>query len=244
MLNEKIGLTEENWQEKKKILIILAHPDDPEFFCGASIYRWTKLGHTVQYVLLTRGDKGGGMDVTPDALKKIREKEQEQAAKRLGVSEVEFLDFSDGLLVPDLELRRAIVAKIRKIAPDIVIGGDPTNLFPRVGAINHPDHRAAGQAVIDAVFPAVGNYHYFPEMISQGLEPVHISELWLTMPASPNFILDVTDFWQNKIEALHCHKSQIGNLAEFDIRMKNRFSPDSTIEHPKYEEKFYRIIFS
>jgi LmbE family N-acetylglucosaminyl deacetylase len=244
MQNEAMCIAEENWQEKKKILVILAHPDDPEFFCGASIRRWTKLGHAVQYVLLTQGDKGGGKDVSPEALREIRKVEQDQAAKRLGVSKIQFLNFSDGLLIPDLELRRAIVAKIREIAPDVVVSGDPNNLFPRAGAINHPDHRAAGQAVIDAVFPAAGNYHYFPEMISQGLEPSRISELWLTMPASPNFILDVTEFWQDKIEALHCHQSQIGNRDEFDARMKNRFTPDSTLEHPRYEEKFYRIIFS
>ena len=124
------------------------------------------------------------------------------------------------------------------------VSGDPTNYFPRPGAINHPDHRAAGQVVLDAVFPASGNYHYFPNLLLEGLEPVQVQELWLTMPTSANIILDVTPFWETKIASLHEHQSQIGNIEQFDARLRSRHTADSTLEDPRYEEKFYRIVFS
>lgn len=234
----------EGWDKHKKILVILAHPDDPEFFLGATICRWTRMGHEVNYLLLTKGDKGGGKDMIPEKLIPVREKEQKAAALSLGVKQVHFFDYPDGYLVPSLDLRRAIVRWIRKIHPDIVVSCDPGNLFPRPGLINHPDHRAAGQAVIDSVFPAAGNYHYFPELLCEGLEPVKLEELWLSSAHEPNLILDVTDTWKDKIRALHEHKSQIGDIELFDRKMWARHTPGSTPDKPCFEEKFYRIIFS
>jgi len=233
----------ENWEEKHHILVILAHPDDPEFFLGASIRRWTKLGHQVSYLLLTRGDKGGKKDTIPEILKMTREIEQKAAAKALGVETVQFMDNPDGYLTPSIDLRKEIVKVIRKIRPDVIVTGDPTNYYPRRGSINHPDHRAAGQVVVDAVFPAAGNYLYFPEILEEGLEPVNIKELWLTMPSNPNLTLDVTAYWEDKITALHCHASQIGEVEAFDKRLRGRHTTESTDENPKYEEYFYRILF-
>jgi LmbE family N-acetylglucosaminyl deacetylase len=243
MAAKDIVIAEEKWDDKQKILVILAHPDDPEFFLGATISRWIKLGHNVSYLLLTKGDKGGKKDTKPEDLILTREKEQKAAALSLGVKTVMFMDNPDGYLTPGIELRKEIVKIIRKIAPDVIVTGDPTNYFPRKGTINHPDHRAAGQVVIEAVFPAAGNYLFFPELLEEGLEPVNIKELWLTMPSNPNLTLDVTPYWEDKLKALHNHTSQIGEIEVFDKRIRGRHTSDSTDENPKYEEYFNRIIF-
>ena len=137
----------EGWDTPKEILIILAHPDDPEFFLGATIARWVNAGHTVRYVLLTRGDKGAQNELqTIEEILTIRKIEQEEAINILGVSSVEYLDYADGYLVPDLEMRKQIVRCIRKYQPQIIVTCDPSNVFPNQHYINHPDHRAAGQA--------------------------------------------------------------------------------------------------
>ncbi|MBI1855819.1 MAG: PIG-L family deacetylase, partial [Chloroflexi bacterium] len=153
-------LQPENWQDKQNILVVLAHPDDPEFFCGATLARWARAGHNIIYQLLTCGDKGfndsTSADMTTDELCRIRHEEQRAAADVIGVKAVHFLDRPDGYLIPDLDLRREIVRVIRKFKPDILVACDPQNLFASYG-LNHPDHRAAGQVVLDAVFPAAGS---------------------------------------------------------------------------------------
>jgi LmbE family N-acetylglucosaminyl deacetylase len=141
-------LEPEGWQDPQKILVILAHPDDPEFFCGASIARWTEAGHSVAYCLLTRGDKGtSDRSISPEELVKVRQAEQRRAAAVLGVSTIHFLEYPDGYLLPTLEVRRSIVRIIRTEKPQVIITCDPGNYFPRDVTINHPDHRAAGEAV-------------------------------------------------------------------------------------------------
>ncbi|MGD0005494.1 MAG: PIG-L deacetylase family protein [Anaerolineaceae bacterium] len=235
---------EEGWVKPKKILIILAHPDDPEFFCGATIARWVKYGHYVVECLFTRGDKGShDPAVKPLELAKIREAEQKAAARVLGVEEVNFLNYQDGYLVPSLDARRDVIRVVRKEKPDIVVTSDPTNLFTRPGSINHPDHRAAGQIVVDAVFPGVVSPHYFPELIQEGYQPHVLKEIWLSIPANPNVTLDVTDFWDLKIHALWEHRTQIGNPVELEKRMRERRTPLSLPDAPRFEEKFYRIVF-
>jgi LmbE family N-acetylglucosaminyl deacetylase len=236
--------TIENWEGTKKILVILAHPDDPEFFCGATIRRWTQMGHEVRYCLLTRGDKGSNdLSVRSFDLAVLRDGEQKAAAHELGVESVRFLDYEDGLLVPNLETRKRITRIIREEKPDIVVSCDPTNFFPNEASINHPDHRAAGQIVVEAVFPAVGNPLYFPELLHEGLQPHSVKEVWLSVTMHPNIVLDVTETWNDKIRALKQHVSQIGDPAKLEERMRTRRTPDSTEEAPRYEEKFRRIVY-
>jgi LmbE family N-acetylglucosaminyl deacetylase len=233
------------WDTPQRILIILAHPDDPEFFCGASIASWTAAGHEVIYWLLTCGDKGtDDRCLNPDELCALRQQEQKAAAAMLGVDEIHFLGRPDGYLVPDLDLRREVVRIIRKVRPDILVGCDPNNLFPPGdNRLNHPDHRAAGQVVIDALFPAAINHNYFPELLDEGLEPHRVKEFWASISLEPNVRLDVTDFWETKIKALHEHASQIGEPEKLDERMRARLAPGATLEAPRYEEHFRRIIF-
>ena len=234
----------EGWEGQKQILVILAHPDDPEFFCGATIARWTSTGHTVRYVLLTRGDKGAqDRSLSPETISCMREDEQQAAAKILGVKSVRFLNYADGYLVPDLKLRKDIVRIIRQERPDILVTCDPLNFISDTH-INHPDHRAAGQAVVDAVFPAAGNPFFFPELMDEeGLAPHSVKEVWMSISMQPNVIMDVTDFWPIKMKALHAHASQIGDPEKFDERMKTRRTPESTDEAPRFEERLRRIVY-
>ncbi len=140
-------LQPEGWQTTQHILVILAHPDDPEFFCGATIARWTDAGHVVSYCLLTCGDKGTrDRQMSGERLCAMRHEEQKRAASLLGVHKVRFLDFPDGYLVPNLDLRKAITRVIRQERPQVVVTCDPQLLFVGDERINHPDHRAAGQA--------------------------------------------------------------------------------------------------
>ena len=236
---------DEGWQGKKTILVILAHPDDPEFFCGASIARWIAAGHEVHYCLLTKGDKGtSDPTLNEEMVAAVRVQEQTSAAAFLGVKELIFLDYKDGYVMPDLQMRKNIIRVIRTIRPDILVTCDPTNVFIGERYYNHPDHRAAGSAVADAYFPGAGSRLYFPELVTdEGLQPHRVGELWFSLAETPNIVLDVTEFWDTRIKALLCHKSQIGDEQQFIEKMKSRrceSSPDGEI----YEEAFRRIIYT
>ena len=238
-------LQPEDWKEPQKILVILAHPDDPEFFCGGSIARWVETGHEVTYSIITKGDKGlnDWASVEPNELFRIRQEEQQNAARILGVKKVTFLSYEDGYLVPDLELRKTVVTEIRREKPDILVSCDPNGLYFRENALNHPDHIAAGKATVEAVYPAAGNPLFFPELLEQNLQPHSVKEVWLSLPETANIFLDVTDQWDKKIDALSCHKSQVGDSVEFRDRMKSRRTPKSTEDKPQYVERFRRICF-
>jgi len=233
----------EGWENHKEILVILAHPDDPEFFLGASIARWIKAGHRVRYVLLTKGDKGAKDEtLTPQDVANIRIKEQNNAIQSLGVESVEFFDYEDGYIIPDLEMRKKVVRSIRKYQPDILVTCDPANLFPSERYINHPDHRNAGQVVIDAVFPAAGNRFFFPELIEEGFAPHEVEEVWMSLTNVPDVKLDVTEHWDDKIRALKHHASQIGDPDAFEKHMLERLQEADDVDF-KYEEQFRCIKF-
>jgi LmbE family N-acetylglucosaminyl deacetylase len=235
----------DRWETPQRILVVLAHPDDPEFFCGATIARWTQAGHEVIYWLLTCGDKGtSDRSLSPEQLCTLRHQEQRAAAAVLGVRDVNFLGFPDGYLVPDLTLRKEITRLIRKVRPDILVTCDPTTLYVGDNRLNHPDHRAAGQAALDAVFPPARDHLYFPDLLAdEGLEPHVVREVWVSGTLQPNVRLDVTDLWETKIRALYEHRSQIGDPQKLAERMRARLAPDATPEHPRYEENFRRIVF-
>jgi LmbE family N-acetylglucosaminyl deacetylase len=244
-MSENLQKAPDEWENSQKILVILAHPDDPEFFCGASLARWSKAGHEIHYFLLTCGDKGfNDPRATAEQICTTRHAEQAAAAAIIGVKSVTFLDREDGYLVPSIDLRREIVRAIRRVKPDILVTCDPGHLFAGDYYINHPDHRYAGQAVLDAVFPAASNPFFFPELIQQeGLEPHKPREVWVSLTGEPTVTLDVTDTWEIKIRALKEHRSQIGDPKEFEERMRARRSDRSTEENEYYEENFRVIKF-
>ena len=146
----------------------------------------------------------------------------------------------DGYLVPDLNLRRDVVREIRRHKPDILLTCDPQTLFAMYG-INHPDHRAAGQVVLDAVFPAAGNLVYFPELLEEGFQPHMPKEIWCSLSMQPNTTLDVTDMWDTKLKAILKHTTQVQDAEKLVERFKSRHTDDSTNENPRYEEKF-RVV--
>lgn len=208
-----------------RVLVVLAHPDDPEFFCGATIAKWTREGKQVRYCLLTCGTKGSDdPSMTTEQLCAIRHEEQANAARELGVTDLVWLDFVDGEVVPSLEARVKVAREIRRFKPDIVVTSDPLVLYSRFGWINHPDHRAAGQITLDAIFPGAGNRMYYPELLAEGLEPHEIKQIFIAVPAEPNCVVDVSDTFDLKIKALRRHVSQVKDPDGLEKRLRERMS--------------------
>lgn len=192
------------------ILVIAAHPDDIEFGVAGSVARWMREGHNVVYCVITDGAAGTnapGADL--EALASTRRAEQTNAAAAVGVSDVRFLGYRDGILQPTLELRRELTRLIRSLRPQRVVCQDPTTVFVGGSYINHPDHRAAGEAAIYAVFPSAETRPIFPELLDEGLEPCHVRELYMTLTLQPDTYVDITAFMERKINALLCHQSQV-----------------------------------
>lgn len=208
--------------EPIRVLVIGAHPDDPEFACGGTSARWASEGREVYYLVCTRGDKGThDTEMTAERLVQIREAEQRAAAAVIGAKEVTFLDFQDGELAPTLEFREAIVREIRRIRPRVVCTHDPTTVYTN-GSINHPDHRAVGTATLDAVYPTARDRLQFPSHEQSGLLPHKVEEVYLWGSTNPNEWIDISVSFDRKIEALRCHVSQVGNAENLASRMRER----------------------
>lgn len=198
----------------ERILVIAAHADDIEFGAGGTVARWTDMGCRVAYCLVTDGGAGSGdPTMTRARLAEIRRAEQIEAAKVLGVAEADvyFLGYPDGQLVPTLDVRRDIARVIRIVRPELVVTMDPTVVFvPEFNYINHPDHRATGEAALYGLFPSASVRLIFPELLDEGLEPHKPRRLYLMLATEPNLYIDVTRTFERKIEALRCHESQFG----------------------------------
>ncbi len=209
--------------EPDRVLLVLAHPDDPEFFCGATLAQWARAGKEIHYLLLTCGDKGSDDPaMTPEMLCADRQSEQRAAAAVIGAKDVMFLSYSDGELTNTLDVRRAIVREIRRVKPRIVVTCDPTMYFRGSTNINHTDHRTAGAAALDAVFPAAGNRMYFPDLLAEGLEPHSPKEVWMSQTNEPNVWVHVNDTIVVKFAALREHRSQIKDPVELEKRIRDR----------------------
>ena len=215
----------------KHIAVIVAHPDDAEFLCAGTVARWTSEGDRATYVLLTSGDKGSSDPaVTPEQLVATREAEQRDACAALGVEDVVFLRYSDASLVPDLALRKELVRVIRQIQPDVVICQDPTVPWVGQSYLNHPDHRAAGQATLDAVYPAARDRMTYPELLDEGLEPHKVREVYLGGAKEPDVWIDITDYLPAKLEALRRHASQMGDWDPEE--MIRQWAKEEAEKHP------------
>lgn len=209
----------------ERIMVITAHPDDMEFMCGGTIAKHAQQGAEITLLILTNGDKGGhDPALTAEMLDGIRKQEQDKAAAVLGIKRVIFFDVPDGDLVPSLEMRKKVVAELRRYRPDAVFTLDPTTYFMHEAYINHADHKAAGEIALNALFPAVGNQRYHPELLDEGLEPHTVRHIFLFGTNSPNYEVDIGDVMDVKLEAILCHESQIANpdmmLKGFTARQK------------------------
>jgi len=233
-------LADEQPRVLNKVLVVLAHPDDPEFFCGATIAKWAKEGKHIRYCLLTCGDKGSDdPSATPEQLCATRHEEQANAARVLGVTDLVWLDYPDGELVPTLEARLSAAREIRKFKPDIVVTCDPTRVITAFGTINHPDHRAAGQIALDAIMPGAGNRMYFTELLAEGLEPHQVKEVYIAGAEQPDTVIDVTDVFDLKMKAIREHRSQIKDPDGLEQRMRSRFKRDGI-----FVEMFKRVALA
>lgn len=219
-------------------LLVVAHPDDAEFGSAATISRLTDQGKRVVIAQVTSGDKGSpDPTVTPDDLAARREAEQLEAARREG-AEVEFLRFPDGELEPNLKLREAIVRMIRKYRPDVVITHDPFRPYAF-----HPDHRAVGYAATDSVYPTARDPLYFKDHYVEGLMPHKVAEIWYFGAEQPDLFVDVTDYFDRKIDALQAHVSQVGDRPreEFENGLRERMR-DLAKDQPFELAEAYKVV--
>jgi LmbE family N-acetylglucosaminyl deacetylase len=207
----------------ERVLVVAAHPDDVEFGAGGTVARWTGEGASVRYLIATRGDKGSDDPSTdPAELAALREDEQRAAAAEIGVGGVTFLDEPDGQVMPTLELRERITRAIRELQPEIVMTHDPTVLFVNNEWVNHPDHRAVGQAAVDAAFPTARDPLNFREHIDDGLAPWKVAELFLWSTNEANQLVDIGATLDAKIAALSHHASQFRSLDDIARWVRRR----------------------
>jgi len=204
-----------------RVLCVAAHPDDLDFGAAGTIAGFVDAGLAVTCLLCTRGDQGGFDDTPREHMPEIREAEQRAAAKAVGVSDVRFLDgFHDGWLDPTHELQREIVRVIRQVRPDRMLIQSPERNWTRIGA-SHPDHLAAGEASVRAVYPAARNPFAYPELLQdEGLEPWVVRELWLMADPGADHVVDITDRFDRKLAALHAHASQTGHMEDLEAMLR------------------------
>jgi LmbE family N-acetylglucosaminyl deacetylase len=228
-----------------RALAVYAHPDDPEISAGGTLARWAQAGTEVWVLVTTRGDKGtadAGADL--DALSAQRIEETAAAAALLGFAGTRHLDHPDGELDDDRALRSEIVRAVRELRPDAVLCPDPTAVFFGDGYYNHRDHRVTGWATLDAVAPAAGNPHYFPEHIAEGLHAHHVRTVYLSGTLEPNCWIDIGDTLERKIDALFCHASQLPDAGEwFRDFLRARAEEAGAAAGVRYAEPFRRLTF-
>jgi LmbE family N-acetylglucosaminyl deacetylase len=230
--------------ERRRALAVVAHPDDIDFGMAGTIARLTKDGVEVSYCLVTSGDAGGDSSTsTNEERARQREAEQTAAAAELGVSDLTFLRYSDGRVEVTLELRRDIARVIRRCQPDLVLTQNPERNWERIFA-SHPDHMAAGEATLRAVYPDARNPHAFPELLDEGCEPHVVPEVWVGGSVA-GFVVDVTDTIDRKIAALRRHESQVGDRDDLEEMVRGWAGQNAEragLEPGRLAEGFRRVI--
>jgi LmbE family N-acetylglucosaminyl deacetylase len=211
-------------EDIERILVVTAHPDDVDFGVAGTVAAWTDGGVEVAYCIVTDGEAGGSdRSVSRKDMAVLRREEQSEAAKMVGVSDLEFLGFPDGRLTPDLDLRLAISRVIRRFRPDRVVAQSPERNWSRIYA-SHPDHLAAGEAAICAVYPDARNPFAFPELLEEGLEPHTVPELWVMATDRADRAVDVTEYFDRKLAALRSHRSQVGDGDHLEALLRSWMS--------------------
>ncbi len=206
----------------ERALVVTAHPDDVDFGAGGTVAAWVRAGIEVSYCICTSGDAGGYDETPRSEMGPLREAEQRAAAAVLGVKDIQYLRYPDGRLTPSIELRRDISREIRRVRPDRVLTQSPEIWWERLGA-SHPDHRAAGEAAVAAVYPDARNPFAHPELLAEeNLEAWTVRELW--MMAAPEervgHVVDITTTFDDKIAALRAHVSQTGHMDDLQDRLR------------------------
>lgn len=225
--------------KKADILVIVPHPDDAEYGAAGTIASYIKRGKEVAYVICTKGDKGtSDRTVKPEDLVKTRRQEQMDAASTLGVRYVEFLNYPDQGLEDTDEFRKELVRYIRMYKPSVMITVDPHQYY----IWWHRDHRKCGRVAMDAVFPYARDHLSYPELLEEGLEPYRVSEVMLFNADKPNYKVDITETFSLKIDALMCHKSQVGeDRSKVETRLLTWAQESAKDESFDLAEVFHRI---
>ncbi len=226
-------------EPRDRVMVMAAHPDDPEFGCAGTVVKWAQAGKKITYVLLTSGDKGSpDPELPPGRLAALREEEQRAAAAELGVAEVLFLRYPDGLLENNLELRRHLTNILRQQRPHILLTIDPWRHYQL-----HPDHRAAGQAALDAVY-AAREWRIFPEQLVGEVQPWRVREVYLFWTGEPDHWEDISCCLEARLAALARHASQVGlNMDQLAERIRKAASEAGAKAGCQYAEGFKRFEF-
>jgi LmbE family N-acetylglucosaminyl deacetylase len=233
-----------DWTNVHRVLVIMAHPDDPDFTCAGAAIQMARQGIEVTYMILTNGDKGNhNPEITRNQLIAMRKIEQRNAAELCGVKQVLFMGAEDGFLRPTRSIRKRVTREIRRIRPEIIVCPHPDRYLVGMGYINHPDHRNAGLVALEAIFPAADNPMFYPDMADEGYLPHKISQLYVFGHENPNVQLDITDDVDLKIQAILCHKTQIANPEEAPTRWKERWGSKQEDGSVRYFERFLCMKF-
>ena len=225
-----------------RAMVVVAHADDAEWGCAGTVARLCAEGWDVAYVICTDGSKGSDdPDMTVATLVKMREEEQREAARVLGLSRVFFLGYPDAYLESTLELRKDISRAIRAHRPDVLICMNPVRNLDGDRYIDHPDHFASGDAAMGAVYPAARDRMTFPELLTEeGLEPHKVREVWVMGRTEPDHVIDVTSHIETAVAALRAHRSQVSPESA-DRYMKEWRRRDGTRIGVEYAEVFKRF---
>lgn len=233
-----------NFNVMTKFLVISPHPDDLDFGCAGTVAKLTREGNRVEYLIVSDGSKGSNAaDFDGKKLAAVRKREQENAARAVGVTRVAFLGEVDGEVENTKRLRKKLVEHIRKSKADVVLTFDPSSLQFESVYRSHRDHRQAAEAVFDAIYPAVGSPAFFPELLKQGLKPHQIEEIWFFASPRPNKVVDITHTIDRKLKALFSHTSQFKDEKELERLIRKRAAAEGRKKSMKYAEAFRVIDF-
>ena len=228
----------------ERILVITAHPDDVDFGAAGSVASWTKAGAAVSYCVVTDGDAGGfDLEVPRDQIAAIRRAEQIAAAAEIGVTDVRFLGYPDGRLTASIELRRDLARVIRDVRPLRVVAQSPERNWQRIYA-SHPDHLAAGEAAICAVYPDARNPFAHPELAAEGVEAWTVPEVWLMATPHADTFVDITDTFDAKLSALLRHESQLPDPSRIEPLLRDwgaRIAALAALPEGSLAESFQRV---
>ncbi len=231
--------------EIERALVVVAHPDDVDFGAAGTVATWADEGIDVTYCLCTNGDAGGfDRDVPREAIAGIRQAEQRAAAAAVGAKDVVFLSYTDGQLMPSFELRRDITRVIRTVRPDRVLMQSPEISWERLPA-SHPDHRAAGEATLAAVYPDARNpFTHVSLLEDEGLEAWTVHDLWVMGVPEPNHWVDITDVFDRKLAALRAHESQTAHMDDLEELLRTwglRQAEPAGLPEGRLAEGFRRV---
>jgi LmbE family N-acetylglucosaminyl deacetylase len=224
----------------ERVMVITAHPDDSEFGAGGTVARLAKQGAEVTYVIVTNGNKGSSdRTMTPERLAGLRQTEQRNAARVLGVERVEFLGYDDGEVEDTRRLRLDVTRQIRKWRPQLLITQNPHRTYNLYAS--HRDHRITAGVVLDCVYPLARDHLAFAELMPE-YEPHRVREIYLMQWEKPQVVVDISESMDLKIKALACHHSQFENFSEVETWLRERSAALGKTHAYAHAEAFDRIV--